>query len=106
MYAAVERYCPGSDVRRKDKPDGSWLPKVGKDYPGAVSFWTERGLERYIGSGLLGWHAAVVRGAIEVCVVDSLRAFYRDPYQAICPLAVVATARRQSLESFMGGRSG
>ena len=28
IYEAVEHDCPKSDARRKNKPDGSWLPKI------------------------------------------------------------------------------
>jgi len=38
IYEAVDRDCSRDDIRRQKKPDGSWLPKVGMDYPGAISF--------------------------------------------------------------------
>lgn len=47
IYAVVDRDCPKDDSRREGKPDGSWLKKVGKDFPGAVSYWTSAGLEKY-----------------------------------------------------------
>ena len=47
IYEVVDRDCPRTDPRRFDKPDGSWLPKVGPNFPGAISFWTEKGLEKY-----------------------------------------------------------
>ena len=43
IYDKVEKDCPKNDLRRNNKPDGSWLPKVGIDYLGAISFWTNKG---------------------------------------------------------------
>jgi hypothetical protein len=42
IYEAVDIDCPKDiDERRKNKPDGSWLPKVGQKYPGAIFLDTE-----------------------------------------------------------------
>jgi hypothetical protein len=60
IYEAVEKHCPRTDPRRENKPDGSWLPRVGHNYPGAISFWKPAGLEKYSSSGLKEWHAGVV----------------------------------------------
>ena len=85
IYEAVERDCPRDDDRRKVKPDGSWLPKVGMNYPGAVSYWTEAGFERYKTSGLFNWHSSVVRGAVKVDVLERKPAsvLYEDELQII-----------------------
>ncbi|MBT3604683.1 MAG: hypothetical protein HOE48_10570 [Candidatus Latescibacteria bacterium] len=52
IYEAVEQACPRNDPRRQNKPDGSWLPKVGQTYPNVISFWTSHGLQTYINSNL------------------------------------------------------
>lgn len=62
IYEAVDKNCSRDDKRRDGKPDGSWLPKVGEKYPGAISFWTEKGLKKYHRSGLRDWHYSVVDG--------------------------------------------
>ena len=86
IYQAVDRDCPKKpyDRRRDAKPDGSWVPKKGPDFPGAISFWTRKGLDRYISSGLCAWHVSVVNG--EVCVEQTTRpesVLYEDEYQII-----------------------
>lgn len=85
IYEAVDRDCPYDDPRRAAKPDGSWLPKIGSQFGGAISLWTKAGLNKYVSSGLLQWHATVVRRSPTV-----LRAtvegpvLYADLYQVIC----------------------
>lgn len=66
IYEAVDRDCPREDERRKSKPDGSWLPKVGMKYPGAISFWKEFGLKKYNESGLRAWHESVITGKVQI----------------------------------------
>ena len=85
IYAKVEIDCPRDDRRRVHKPDGSWLNKVGMDYPGGASYWTEVGLERYVSSGLLWWHASVVVGRVEMFVLAELpeELLYSDDHQVI-----------------------
>lgn len=84
IYEAVERDCPRDDKRREGKPDGSWLPRVGKSYPGAISFWKERGLKKYLESGLQQWHRSVVSGEVSVLVAEALSDIvYEDEYQVI-----------------------
>jgi hypothetical protein len=85
IYAAVERDCPTQDLRRKQKPDGSWLPKVGSTYPGAISFWKEYGLKKYESSGLRQWHESVVNGKVNTIEksIEDLEILYEDDYQII-----------------------
>ena len=84
IYEAVERDCPRGDSRRECKPDGSWLPKVGKSYPEAVSYWTEKGLWKYIRSGLQHWHRIVVNSPVEIIEASLIgNAHYRDEFQVI-----------------------
>ncbi|MEM7132488.1 MAG: hypothetical protein AAF702_39665 [Chloroflexota bacterium] len=84
IYEAVEIHCPRDDARRVNKPDGSWLPKVGPKYPSAISLWTEAGLRIYQRSGLLGWHLSVLpsEALVQLCTVqgDSL---YEDEFQIL-----------------------
>ncbi|MFA6898260.1 MAG: hypothetical protein WC250_02540, partial [Candidatus Paceibacterota bacterium] len=70
VYEAVEKDCPRNDPRRGNKPDGSWLPKKGLDYPGAISYWTEYGLRKYRESGLMSWHASVVNGKTHIITIN------------------------------------
>ena len=102
IYAAVERDCPRNDERRKHKPDGAWLPKVGTQYPGAISFWTTFGLTEYIGSGLCDWHRTVVDDQIQVMVgfeIDEV--LYADEYQIICYPRSVLRQEIYGLDEFL-----
>ena len=85
IYEVVDRDCPRDDVRRQQKPDGSWLPRVGLTYPGAISYWTELGWNRYNASGLSSWHASVVVGELHVERRDEKPSniLYEDDYQVI-----------------------
>ncbi|MEX0917020.1 MAG: hypothetical protein WDZ90_00630 [Candidatus Paceibacterota bacterium] len=85
IYEAVEQDCLKDDPRREGKPDGSWLKKVGQDFPGAVSYWTQKGLERYKESGLFDWHKSVINGAVTIEEVDKKPkdVLYEDEYQVI-----------------------
>lgn len=85
IYEAVEQYCPQEDSRRKEKPDGSWLPKVGEQFPSSLSFWTEYGLWRYIESGLFDWHRSVVDEQVSVLIAEERpeRPEYEDSFQLI-----------------------
>jgi len=84
IYEAVDRDCPKSDPRRTAKPDGSWLPKKGLDFPDGVSHWSEYGLKIYRESGLMDWHASVVKGRVEEATIDRPASIlYEDEYQII-----------------------
>jgi 8-oxo-dGTP pyrophosphatase MutT (NUDIX family) len=84
IYEAVEKDCSRSDVRREVKPDGSWLPRVGEKYPGQISYWTQLGLEKYIGSRLQDWHRAVVNKPVTVQVCELKKGpTYSDEFQVI-----------------------
>lgn len=87
IYEAVDRDCPRDDIRRQNKPDGGWLPKVGARYPGAISYWTEFGWKTYNGSGLFAWHTSVVMGEVSVEILDEKpqQVLYEDEYQMIVP---------------------
>ncbi len=89
VYEAVEKLCPRDDPRRARKPDGSWLPKSGPAFPGALSFWTEAGLRRYRESGLEAWHASLLGQPAVLLEVDEadLRVVARDEWQVIARLA-------------------
>jgi hypothetical protein len=102
IYEAVDSDCPREDLRRAGKPDGSWLPRVGAKFPGAISLWTEQGLRKYHVSGLLKWHASVVRAQVEVLVVDQIeQSFHCDEWQVICDVGVRRKCRRVPLQEFL-----
>ncbi len=87
IYEAVDRDCSKDDPRRADKPDGSWLPKKGVDFPGAISYWSKFGFDRYRESGLMDWHASVVKGEVEVTEISRpSQVLYEDEYQIIINL--------------------
>ena len=101
IYEAVFRDCPKDDPRRAHKPDGGWLPRVGEDYPGAISFWSEFGLRKYHDSGLLDWHVSVVRGVVEVVMVTRpMAVVYEDEYQIICMPDALKEVGRISINDF------
>ncbi|HLD05080.1 MAG TPA: hypothetical protein VJG90_05165 [Candidatus Nanoarchaeia archaeon] len=85
IYEVVEKDCPKEDPRRENKPDGSWLPKVGENFPGAISFWSRFGLKKYVESGLLDWHVSVVKEPVSVLITDRPEnVLYEDEFQIIC----------------------
>lgn len=93
IYEAVDRDCSQGDPRRASKPDGSWLPKMGKNYPGAISYWSEYGFQKYKESGLMGWHASVVHGTVEVIEISRpADVLYEDEFQIIVDLKVLKLA--------------
>ncbi len=84
IYEAVDRDCPKDDPRRAAKPNGSWLPKKGLDFPDGISYWSDYGLKVYRESGLMDWHAAVVMGKVEETTIDRPASIlYEDEYQII-----------------------
>ena len=86
IYEAVDKDCPKHpyDTRRDAKPDGSWVPKKGPNFPGAISFWTKKGLKKYIESGLCAWHVSVVKGGVHVeKITRPGSVLYEDEYQII-----------------------
>lgn len=98
VYEAVDKYCPRDDERRRNKPDGSWLPKVGTKYPGAISYWTERGLKKYIESGLYAWHTSVIPDKVEVYVSEPIEnPLYNDELQVIDHLEKFTITRTESV---------
>lgn len=102
IYEAVERDCLRNDPRRLNKPDGSWLPKKGLDYPDAVSFWTNFGLKKYFDSGLLEWHISVVKGNVEVVIIDQPEEIlYEDEYQIIFDKNLMKVKSQMSLDDFI-----
>ena len=81
---AVNEDCTSSDPRRQFKPDGSWLPKVGTQFPGAISFWTQKGLEKYLESGLQEWHRYVVKNPLSISIASQFeKVLYEDEFQII-----------------------
>ena len=102
IYEVVDRDCPKSDPGREYKPDGSWLPKRGIDYPGSLSFWSEFGLRRYRGSGLMDWHVSVVKGKVEVITINRpTEILHEDEYQIIVRPEAVEETGRESIEEFL-----
>lgn len=90
IYEAVDKQCPRNDQRREGKPDGSWLPKVGTKFPGAISFWKEKGLKSYRESGLRDWHYSVVEGQSKLLIAERpQKILYEDEYQIICESDIV-----------------
>lgn len=102
IYEAVDQDCPKGDLRRSNKPDGSWLPKEGPKYPGAISFWTGYGLKKYFDSGLLKWHASVIKGNVEVVVVEKPeKILYEDEYQIILMPEFLKVKNQLQLDKFL-----
>lgn len=101
IYEAVDLDCPRNDDRRQRKPDGSWLPKVGASFPGAISFWTEYGLRHYFQSGLCEWHISMVSKPVEVLVAAKPKGIlYQDAYQIICKTADAEVVTRMDWSTF------
>ena len=106
IYEAVESDCPRTYIRRKNKPDSSWLAKVGKDYPKAISFWTKEGLRRYIQSGLMERHTSVVKGKVEVIIAqEPNKILYKDEDQIIIEQNEVSLKKKLSLEEFLKNKN-
>ncbi len=102
IYETVHQDCPKSDKRRDNKPDGSWLARVGESYPGKISFWTQEGLKKYFASGLLKWHASVVRGDVFVVIAENPKNIvYSDKYQIILDAEDIEIKDKIKLEKFL-----
>jgi hypothetical protein len=102
IYEAVEKDCPRADDRRREKPDGSWLPRVGESFHGAISFWTDIGLRKYHSSALCKWHLSVVTGPVEILIADSPKFFlYQDSFQIICRPGDIEIVQRMDCLSFL-----
>jgi len=101
IYEAVECDCPKTDLRRKNKPDGSWLTKIGIKYPGAISFWTKPGLKKYLQSGLMGWHKSVVKGEVKIIIIEEPKnILFRDQDQIIVNPKDIQIKKTISLKDF------
>lgn len=99
IYEAVENDCPQTDARRINKPDGSWLPRVGTKYPGAISYWTEFGLTKYCESGLIKWHNSVVNSPVEILIAKTPSSIlYSDEYQIICKPSDIKVLKRKVID--------
>ena len=102
IYEAVQQQCPKGDSRRFNKPDGSWLIKAGEKYPGAISFWTEKGIKKYDDSGLLDWHISVVKGQVYALIIDRPnKVLYTDDYQIICQPREVTLKKKETIKEFI-----
>ena len=61
-----------------------WLHNMGKVYPSGSSFWTEKGFNRYVSSGLFVEHVKIVIETIEIIKINNLTDIqYEDEYQII-----------------------
>ena len=106
IYEAVERDCPRDDNRRNNKPDGSWLPKVGPQFPGAISYWTEYGLRKYLDSGLFHWHRTVVSNPVSVIVEDDFHEIlFQDNFQVVVNAGTTQSSIRKSAFEFICDKS-
>lgn len=106
IYEAVDLDCPRSDFRRIEKPDGSWLEKVGTQHPGAISFWTEQGLMKYLESGLQDWHRRVVKNPVFVQILQEAPIIlYKDSHQIICMPEEITYPEILSWENFASQRA-
>jgi len=102
IYEAIQNEVEINDSRRLNKPDGSWLPKKGLDYPGAISFWKDFGLKKYFDSGLLNWHKSVIKGNIEVVIIDRPdEVLYEDEYQIISDIKFLKVKDQMNLDKFL-----
>lgn len=106
IYEAVDIDCPRGDERRKQKPDGSWLTKIGITYPGAISFWTKKGMLKYLKSGLMKWHASVVNGLVEVVIIGKPKnILYKDENQIIIYPKELKIKEKLKLEDFLKNKN-
>ena len=63
--------------------------------------WTEAGMNRYVNSGLLQWHASVVQNPPTVQqVVISGRVLYSDTYQVLCDPETVQIVSESKWDDF------
>lgn len=102
IYEAISNEVEMNDQRRLNKPDGSWLPKKGLNYPGVISFWNDFGLKKYFNSGLLNWHKSVIKGNIEVIVIDRpAEILYEDEYQIIFDRKFLKVKDQLNIDNFL-----
>lgn len=85
IFEASSKACPVGDSRRIAKPDVSWLPQEGRNFPGAISFWKELGKKIYHECGLKNWQESVVVGQIQELQFDygKIKIVYEDDFQVI-----------------------
>lgn len=84
IYEELDKQVPRDSDLRSSKPDGTWLPKVGEKYPGAISFFTKAGLKQYADSGLKDWHYSVVEGKASMLLAERPDSpLYEDEFQVI-----------------------
>lgn len=84
IYEAVDLECPLNDSRRNFMPDDLWLPKSIPQIEGVKSIFTSQGFSHYRKSGLLKWHASVVKDPIEIQLVEPPgSALYKDEAQLV-----------------------
>jgi len=70
-------------------------------YKRAISFWTNRGLKKYLRSGLMIWHVSVVKGKIEVIIIEEPnKILYKDNYQIIIKLKEAKAKEKAKLKDF------
>lgn len=102
IYEAISNEVEMNDPRQLNKPDGSWLPKKGLDYPGAISFWSDYGFKKYFDSGLLTWHKSIVKGNVEVVIIDRPEEIlYEDEYQIIFDRKFLKVKDQLNLDRFL-----
>ncbi len=102
IYEAISKGVEINDFRRLNKPDGSWLPRKGLDFPGAISFWTNKGLKKYLDSGMLKWHKSVIKGNVEIVVIDRpTEILYEDEYQIILDKFFLKIKDQINLDRFL-----
>lgn len=103
IYEAVYTLDPErNDPRRANKPDGGWLPRVGEDFEGAISFWTKTGLQKYKKSGLMQWHIDFLQKPVEVLVgINPQEIRYMDEYQIILNPQDIVIAERVSTQDLV-----
>jgi hypothetical protein len=102
IYEIIQNKIAKDDPRRLHKPDGSWLPKKGMDYPGAISAWTDFGFQKYIDSGLLDWHTSLIKEDMTVMIIEQPKEIlYKDTYQIIFDTKFLKVTDKMTLENFL-----
>jgi tRNA pseudouridine55 synthase len=100
IYEVVDKDCLQADERRLNTPDGSWLSTAGPKFPGAISFWNEFGLQKYIISGLAQWHRNVVNTGVFIIQAELKDNLYNDEYQVITEPSFVNVTSQKPFQEF------
>ena len=78
------------------------VAQKGHSYQGAISFWSNFGIKKYFDSGLMNWHKSVIKGNVEVIVIERPEeVLYEDEYQIILKPELLKIKDQLNIDKFL-----